>query len=59
MYRQVQRALASIDRSGLDAEDALTYDLLARDLRTRLGFERFNDHLLPLQQMDAVRVVKR
>jgi uncharacterized protein (DUF885 family) len=54
MYRRMQRELARIDRSALPARDALTHDLLARDLRTRLGFERFPDHLLPLHQLDPV-----
>ena len=54
MYHRVQRQLAAIDRKALGAGDALTYDLLARDLRTRIGFERFDDHLLPMQQMDAI-----
>ena len=53
-YRRVQRELAAIDRGALSASDALTHDLLARELKTRLGFEAFADHLLPLQQMDAV-----
>jgi len=57
MYREVQRELATIDRSRLSAADALTHDLLARELRTRLGFEAFNDHLLPLQQLDSVPVL--
>ncbi|HEX6706175.1 MAG TPA: DUF885 domain-containing protein [Albitalea sp.] len=54
MYHQAQRELAAIPRERLGPADALTHDLLARELRTRLGFEHFNDHLLPLQQMDAV-----
>ena len=54
MYHRVQRQLIAIDRRRLSAADALTYDLLARELRTRIGFEKFSDHLLPLQQMDAI-----
>lgn len=57
MVREVQRGLALIPREALAPGDALTYDLLARELETRLGFERFNDHLLPLQQMDSVPVL--
>lgn len=57
MYRQVQAQLAKIDRSRLSPSDALTRDLLARELRTRLGFEPFNDHLLPIQQLDAIPVL--
>jgi uncharacterized protein (DUF885 family) len=54
MYRRIQRELAAIDKRALSARDALTHDLLAHELRTRIGFERFNDHLLPLQQLDAI-----
>jgi uncharacterized protein (DUF885 family) len=54
MYRQVQAQLATIDKARLTPKDALTYDLLARDVATRLGFEPFHDHLLPLQQLDAL-----
>jgi len=57
MYRRVQRDLATIARQRLTAGDQLTYDLLAHELRTRIGFERFPDHLLPLQQMDAIPVL--
>lgn len=56
MVREVQRELAHIPRAALAPADALTRDLLAHELETRLGFERFNDHLLPLQQMDSVPV---
>ena len=54
MYHQVRRELAAIDRYRLIDADALTYDLLARELRTNIGFEKFSDHLLPLQQMNAI-----
>jgi uncharacterized protein (DUF885 family) len=57
MVRHVQRELAAIARERLGAEDALTRDLLAHELQTRLGFEPFDDHLLPLQQMDSVPVM--
>ena len=57
MYRQVQRELKALDAKRLSPADQLTHALLARDLQTRLGFERFNDHLLPLQQMDSVPVL--
>jgi len=57
MYHDVQRQLAAIDRKRLGAADQLTHDLLARDLRTRIGFEAFDDHLLPVQQLDAIPVL--
>src|SRR5882672_3320361 len=54
MYHQVQQQLAGVDRNRLSPADALTYDLLARDLRTRIGFEKFDEHLLPLLQTSAI-----
>lgn len=54
MYRDVRRALAAIDRAALPEADALTWDVLARELDGRLAAERFDDHLLPLQQMDSI-----
>lgn len=56
MYARVQKQLEAIPRARLSEEDALTFDMLALDVRTRLGFRRFKDHLLPLQQMDSVPV---
>ena len=57
MYHRVQRELAAIDRKRLSAADALTYDVLAQNLSTRIGFEAFNDHLLPLEQLASVPVL--
>jgi uncharacterized protein (DUF885 family) len=54
VYHELEAQLAGIDRDRLGPADMLTHDLLARELRTRIGFEAFDDHLLPLQQMDAV-----
>jgi uncharacterized protein (DUF885 family) len=54
MYRDMQRQLARIVRARLDETDALTHELLDHELRRRLGFETFPDHLLPLHHMDAV-----
>jgi uncharacterized protein (DUF885 family) len=54
MYRRVLQQLAGIDKRRLNQADALTHELLARELRTRLGFASFQDHLLPLQQMDSL-----
>ena len=54
MYRDVKRQLAAIDRAALPEADALTWDVLGRELDGRLAFERFDDHLLPLQQMDTI-----
>lgn len=52
--RRTQRALAAIDRKALAGSDAITYDVLAYELRGRLALEPFPDHLLPLHQLDAL-----
>jgi uncharacterized protein (DUF885 family) len=57
MYHRLQAQLRAIDRRRLDASDALTYELLARELDTHAAFERFDDHLLPLPQLGAVPVM--
>lgn len=57
MYHQVEKQLAAVDRARLGAEDQLTWDLLARELRSRIGFEPFFDHLLPIQQLDSIPVL--
>lgn len=54
MYRDVQRRLKAIDRARLARADMVTYDLLAYDLAANLAFELFDDHLLPVNQMDSV-----
>ena len=56
MVARVRKQLEAIPRARLSEEDALTFDMLALDVRTRLGFRRFKDHLLPLQQMDSMPV---
>ncbi|MBL8276368.1 MAG: DUF885 domain-containing protein [Pelomonas sp.] len=53
-YRAFLKELAGVPASALPPAERLTRDLLERSLRGRLAFERFPDHLLPLQQMDAV-----
>lgn len=57
MLRGVERELKAIDPKQLAAADQLNHTLLARDVHTRLGFERFHDHLLPLQQMNSIPVM--
>jgi len=57
MVRQVERELKAIETKRLSPPDRLTHALLARDVHVRLGFERFNDHLLPLQQMNSIPVM--
>jgi uncharacterized protein (DUF885 family) len=57
MYRRVEQRLSAIDRARLSPEDQLTHDLLAHELHGRLGFEAFDDHLLPVQQLDSLPVL--
>jgi uncharacterized protein (DUF885 family) len=55
-YRAFLKELAAVPAAALPASERLTRDLLENSLRGRLAFERFPDHLLPLQQMDAVPI---
>jgi len=57
MYHRLQAQLRAIDRRKLSGEDALSYELLARELDTHAAFEHFDDHLLPLPQLGAVPVL--
>jgi uncharacterized protein (DUF885 family) len=57
MYRAIQAQLSTIARAALNPADALTHDLLARELRVRLEGEGFDDHLLPLQHLDSLPVM--
>lgn len=57
MYRDVQRKLKMINRGRLARADAVTYDLLGFELASRLAFERFDDHLLPMLHLDPIPVV--
>lgn len=54
--RDVLAKLAGIDRSRLQAKDAMTYDLLKYTAEDTLAFERFKDHLLPIHHMESVPV---
>src|SRR5438132_11422624 len=57
MYRDVLKEIATIPRAQLSQQDQLTRDMLAQQVRSRLAFERYDDHLLPLQQLDAIPIV--
>jgi uncharacterized protein (DUF885 family) len=57
MYHEVARELAAIPRAKLDERDRLTHEMLDYQLRMQLGFERFDGHLLPLQQLDSIPIV--
>ncbi|MFL6707572.1 MAG: DUF885 domain-containing protein [Massilia sp.] len=53
-YRSLRKALAAIPKGRLNAEDQLTWDLLAYELDAELALAPFPDHLLPLDQFDNV-----
>jgi uncharacterized protein (DUF885 family) len=47
-------ALRALDRTRLEGQHRLSYDVLVRDLEERLAGERFPSHLLPLNQFGSV-----
>ena len=49
------RAVRSIDRSRLGADDRLNYDLFRRDAEMTVDGDRFPSELLPITQMDGVQ----
>src|SRR4051794_36538129 len=57
MYRDVLKQLAAIPRAPLSPQDQLTRDTLDQQVRSRLAFERFDDHLLPLEQLDSIPIL--
>jgi uncharacterized protein (DUF885 family) len=56
LYKDMLKRLHAIRRDGLSQRDQTSYDILDFDLRTTLRFEAFPEHLLPLNQMDAMPV---
>ena len=54
LYHAMQAALKAIPREQLGSKEQLNYDLLAFELDSALNFEKFPEHLLPLNQMDNV-----
>ncbi len=55
-YRDFAKRLSAIPRGRLNARDRTSYDILEYELATALRFERFPEHLLPLNQMDSMPV---
>jgi uncharacterized protein (DUF885 family) len=51
-WRGFLKELAALPARSLPPAERLNRELLEQQLRDRLAFERFPDHLLPLQQMD-------
>jgi len=53
-WRGLLKELQALPAARLPADQRLNRELLVQQLRDRLAFERFPDHLLPLQHMNAV-----
>jgi len=56
LYKEMLKRLHAIRRDALSQRDQTSWDILDFDLRTTLRFEAFPEHLLPLNQMDAMPV---
>jgi uncharacterized protein (DUF885 family) len=56
LYHAYQKRLQAIARAQLSRSDRINYDVLAFELKTLLSFEKFPEHLLPLNQMDSIPV---
>ncbi|GAB3468420.1 DUF885 domain-containing protein [Massilia terrae] len=56
LYRDYLKRLHEIAREQLSARDQTSYDILDYELKSALRFEAFPEHLLPLNQMDAMPV---
>jgi uncharacterized protein (DUF885 family) len=56
LYKGYLKRLHAIRRDGLAQRDRTSYDILDYELKTALRFEAFPEHLLPLNQMDALPV---
>jgi len=56
LYKGYLTRLHAIRRDGLAQRDQTSYDILDYELKTALRFEPFPEHLLPLNQMDALPV---
>jgi uncharacterized protein (DUF885 family) len=50
LLEKTQTSLGAIDREKLDANDQITYDMLARDIKLGLEGLTFADNLMPLNQ---------
>lgn len=56
LYHQFIKRLNGIKRTSLNHQDRVNYDILSYELATAVSFEKFPEHLLPLNQMDSVPV---
>lgn len=50
LYTKYLNEVSKVDRERLDEADRLSYDVIKRDLTTRLDGLRFKDHLMPIRQ---------
>jgi len=56
LYHDYITRLRAIPRDKLEPRDQTSYDILEYELATALRFERFPEHLLPINQMDSLPV---
>ncbi len=56
LLRRLAARLDNIARAQLDDAGRTNYDILRQELGSALTFEKFPEHLLPLNQMDSVPV---
>ena len=56
IWKDVSNKLAAIKRASLPATDMVSYDCLDYELRANLEMAKFDQHLLPINQMDSLPV---
>ncbi|MET3133953.1 uncharacterized protein (DUF885 family) [Oxalobacteraceae bacterium GrIS 1.11] len=56
LYHAYQLRLRAIERAQLNDAERINYDILNYELDSALSFEKFPEHLLPLNQMDSLPV---
>ncbi|MCH8619929.1 DUF885 domain-containing protein [Undibacterium sp. TS12] len=56
MWKDVASKLAAIRRDQLSVNDLVTYDCLDFEIRANLELAKFDQHLLPINQMDSLPV---
>ena len=56
LYHGYQQRLRASPRASLSAKGQVNYDILDYELASQLSFEKFPEHLLPINQMDSVPV---
>lgn len=56
MLQGIQKQLKNITRANLSANDQVTYDILQYELSAILSMAKFDDRLMPVNQMDSIPV---